>query len=254
MYSDLAFLFRQYPQLDKTSRCKLLSLLRKALLTLSLWTNTPRGTAGEAEADEELSISCAPMLDSWISFLQLSSQAITTDPSSGQLLSKEQWEESALEHTTQRLLPLLLDLLFHPERDEEINDLVTECLSTCFEFLTGTLSSAKILRSQSEQESSDLMTRNDCRGLWSIFGSLDHVMNVLLSSIHHTIPSLSTSNFQDFLLDAASPTPLRLLPSLQAITASLRTSEIPFFFNLAEVVGGFLDGHLVGIFALAFAL
>jgi hypothetical protein len=256
VYSDLTSFVRQYPHLDQSSRCKLLSLLSKALLTLSLWTNTPLGSHGESndvEDDEELRNPRPQMLDSWISFLQLSCQVITMDTSSGQLVGVEQWEESALEHTTQRILPFLLETYFDPNRDEETSDLVAECLSTCFEFLTGTLSSAKILYRQEA-----LMTRTDStlqRGLWSIFGSLDRVMNLLLSSIHDMmIPSLSTSNFQDFLLASAASSPLQLLPSLQAITSSLQTSEILFYFNLAEAVGSFLEGHLVGFPHFSFPL
>jgi hypothetical protein len=250
-YSEITSLILQCQGGSGVIDClKALSVLQRGLMTLSLWTNTPivihQSDDGDLEeADGDLSTPIQNF-ESWVSFLQLSSLVVTLDRSTGQIIPTERLEGSAIANTTQLVLPILLEKFLNSQQEDEMDHHAMECLSASFEFITGVLTAAKIIYLPDYgPHLPPTASAFAHHSLWSIFGCLDLVTNRILASLT-TLPSLTTSNFQEFLLSTVPRGPFQLLSLLRVISSSLQISdEQSFYYNLTESIGVYLEGHLV---------
>jgi hypothetical protein len=217
-------------------------------MTLTLWTNTPLihdPSENLEETDEEFPPSQLHNYESWVSFLQLSSQVVSLDTIVERLLSVERWEESAIAQTTQLVIPILLEIFFGLQMGDDVAHIAMECLSSSFELIAGVLTAAKVIYLPNySRQLSPTASAFVQQSLWSIFGCLDLVVNRFLSLLK-VLPSLTTMSFQEYLLTTASQGPFELLSLLRALSSSLQLSEQSCYYNLTESIGLFLEGHLV---------
>jgi hypothetical protein len=248
-YSELtSFVLQSQRNGENAHLLKSLAILRKGLMTLTLWTNTPLihdPSENLEETDEEFPPSQLHNYESWVSFLQLSSQVVSLDTIVERLLSVERWEESAIAQTTQLVIPILLEIFFGLQMGDDVAHIAMECLSSSFELIAGVLTAAKVIYLPNySRQLSPTASAFVQQSLWSIFGCLDLVVNRFLSLLK-VLPSLTTMSFQEYLLTTASQGPFELLSLLRALSSSLQLSEQSCYYNLTESIGLFLEGHLV---------
>lgn len=238
LFSEIAQSLEFSPHESDISRMYI-SLLRKALLTLSLWVNTPILSCDIDGAEETENRNN----DSWVTFQQLSSLVIVID-SDNKINFGEQWEGSVIYSIGSHVFPFLMSILVQKSGNTELLERAIECTSTMLEFLSGIL-----LLAQPERQNSAFSQF----GLWSIFTCLDQIVNLQLYSIGFD-PPFTTSNFQNNLIEVASREPLCALPVLVRILSSFcKSTEQSFHFHLAECVAVIIERHLVIINACVFS-
>ena len=284
-------------QYNESHISTLLLLLSKGLTTISLWMNssiTNRKQINESIEDDSENInSYNNFIESWLSFDSLTSIVLSIDESSNRniVCNMGQWEGSIIESMTNRVTPILINLVLghngnsenNSENNDDIQHLSIQCLSALLEFFTGALSLAKtdfITISFSDQQNShdsNLRIHQYQQTVWSIFGCIDTIVNMLLSSSSSCITSifndeiintqLTTSNLGNLLFSEVSSLSilmpnnqsLKLYYALRNLASSLQhqiqnqhqrneNSEISIlYFNLTECIGAFLENHLVMI-------